>query len=393
MPTSIKNDVRECDALVVGGGFSGIAAMYKLRKLGLKVRGFEGGANFGGVWFWNRYPGARVDSECPFYQLNIPEVWRTWNWSVRYPDHNEIREYMKHVETTLDLRKDFTFDALVCSATYDTTSSRWTVSTEAGHTAICKYLVLATGLLHRKHFPDFAGLEDYTKGTILHSGSWPEGTSVKGKKVAVIGAGATGVQIVQELSKQADHLSVLMRRPSYCLPMQQRFLGKEEQVGWKSYYPRLFAEGRKSAAGFPIATPNCNLDQVPDAEREEYFEELWSRGGFNYMLGQYNDVMLDLKANRAVYDFWKTKTRARISNPIKREMMAPLDPPYPILTKRSPLEQDYYESLDQDNVELIDLNTKSIERFVQEGIRFHDGTTQEYDYVILATGFDSFTGS
>jgi cation diffusion facilitator CzcD-associated flavoprotein CzcO len=181
-----------CNAVVVGAGFSGISALYKLRKLALNVKVFEEGTDFGGVWYWNRYPGARVDSETPFYQLSIPEVWRTWNWSCRFPDHKELRKYVKHVDKTLDLRKDVQFEARVVGAQYDVEQGKWTVKTAAGHVATCKYLILAPGLLHRRHYLNFPGLKDF-KGVVHHSGFWLEDLSVKGKKVAIIGAGATSV--------------------------------------------------------------------------------------------------------------------------------------------------------------------------------------------------------
>jgi cation diffusion facilitator CzcD-associated flavoprotein CzcO len=210
----INGEMIDCDVVVVGAGFSGISALYKLRKLGLKVKVFEQGDNFGGVWYWNRYPGARVDSETPFYQLNIPEVWRTWNFSCRFPDHKELRKYVDHVDKTLNLRKDVIFDARVVDAQYNVEQGRWTVKTVAGHVATSKYLILASGLLHRRHYPEFPGLKDF-KGAVHHSGFWPEDMSVKGRRVAVIGAGATSVQIVQELAKEVDHLTMFMRRPSY----------------------------------------------------------------------------------------------------------------------------------------------------------------------------------
>jgi len=186
----------KCDVLVVGAGFSGITAIHRFRKVGKTVKCFESGGDFGGVWYWNRYPGARVDSETPFYQLNIPEVYRGWNFAQRFPDHVELRKYMAHVDNVLNLRKDVYFHARVSEASWDADQHVWTVKTQQGHRATCRYLVCCTGLLHRTYTPDFPGLKNF-KGELYHSGAWPEGYTAHGKRVAIIGAGATAVQITQ----------------------------------------------------------------------------------------------------------------------------------------------------------------------------------------------------
>jgi cation diffusion facilitator CzcD-associated flavoprotein CzcO len=365
--------------------------MYKFRKLGLNVKAFEAGSDFGGVWYWNRYPGARVDSEFPFYQLSIPEVYRKWDYGLRFPDHKELRQHFAHIDKTLGLRKDVQFDARVNSTEWNEEDGTWTVKTEAGHTATCKYLFLATGLLHRKHSPDFAGLDDF-KGAIHHSGFWPDDLSTKGKKVAIIGAGSTSVQIVQEVAKEAEHLTMLMRRPSYCIPLQQRKITKEEQAQLKAFYPDLFKAGRASRSGLPSARAGCNVFDVTAEEREQLWEEMWERGAFNFLFA-YDDVAVDLKANRAAYDFWAKKTRTRMRYPAKRDLMAPLEPIYPFGTKRTPLEADYYECLDQDNVEIVNLKERPLKSFNEKGIILEDGTQLDLDIVVLATGFEGFSGS
>lgn len=382
----------DCDVVIVGGGFSGMYALHKLRGLGFKAKIFEEGSDFGGVWYWNRYPGARVDSEYPFYQLSIPEVWRHWNFSERFPDHTELRNYMAHIDKVLHLRKDTYFNSQVVSAQYDKDQARWTIRTVGGHVATGKYIILATGLLHKSHVPDFPGLSNY-QGEVYHSGSWPEGLDVKGKKVAVIGTGATSVQIVQELSKVADHLSNFMRRPSHCLPMGNRPLSSAEQNALRALYPIFFKAGRNSASGLPLATRNQSIfDDTPE-EREARFEEAWARGGFGINGIGYTDIFVDKKANRLLYDFWAKKTRARMTDPVKRDLMAPLEPGYWIGTKRQPLEHDYYECIDLPTVEVIDLNAAPIRTFSEKGIVTEDGKEREFDIVVLATGFESYTGS
>ncbi|WPH00036.1 putative flavin monooxygenase, FAD/NAD(P)-binding domain superfamily [Acrodontium crateriforme] len=382
----------KCDVVVVGAGFSGVTAIHRLRKIGKTVKCFESGGDFGGVWYWNRYPGARVDSETPFYQLNIPEVYRNWNFRHRFPDHRELREYFAYIEKVLDLRKDVFFNSRVNSATWDQERLQWTVKTQQGHIAHAKYLLLATGLLHRTYTPDFQGLDTY-KGALHHSGEWPENFVAAGKKIAIIGAGATAVQITQELGKQAKELTVLLRRPSYCLPMGQRSWTEEEQRVWKAYYPAIFGSGRDSFAGFPISPRKEGLFDVTEKEREAIFEENWSRGGFHFGLGGFRNVLFDKDANEVAYQFWRRKVCERLTDPEKQKIMAPEKKLYFYGTKRHPLEQDYYDVLNRSNVSIHDLKQVPLRGFWEKGLEMADGSRHEFDAVVLATGFDSYSGS
>ena len=379
------------DVVIVGAGFSGISTLYRTRKLGLKAVILESGSDYGGVWYHNRYPGARVDSEWPFYQLNIPEVYTSWQYSERFPGHAELRRYMAHLDATLKLRKDTVFNALVDDCTWDAARARWTVRTAQGGLVVTgKYLILCTGLLHRRHYPEFPGLGRF-RGEIHHSGFWPEDLSTQGRKVALIGAGATAVQITQEVAKTASQLTVLMRRPSYCLPMRQRPLAEQESLGFSRYYDTLFREGRKSFNGFPWKAADKSLATDPAAQQT--LEENWRRGGFQF-LTSYTDAVLNKESNRVAYEFWARKTRTRMRPGKKRELMAPLSEnmPYYLGTKRMPLEQDYYEMLDRDNVDVVNMNEKKIRTFTERGLAYEDGDELDFDILILATGFDSFSG-
>ena len=397
------------DALVVGAGFSGVAMLYRLRQLGLKSLVLESAADFGGVWYWNRYPGARVDSEWPYYQLNIPEVYSSWTFSERFPGHREIRSYFAHLDKTLDLRKDVVFNAHVYDCRWIESDGQWEVkakmqkgdwqgqsesTSQPDQVVRCKYLILCTGLLHRRHYPDFPGLETY-KGILHHTGFWPEDMSTKGKKVGIVGAGATAVQVVQEVAKECDHLTCFFRRPSMCLPMKQRKLNLDEQNEWKSYFPMLFTQGRLSQAGFPNERPTKKMQDDEVAAREHKWETGWNRGGFNYLQNNYANVVLDKDANKEVYAFWAKKVRERLSHDKKKELLAPLGEkqPYYFGTKRCPLEQDYYECMDRENVDIFDLNATPFKSFNEKGIELSDGTQLNFDMIVLATGFDSFSGS
>ncbi|KXT09552.1 hypothetical protein AC579_238 [Pseudocercospora musae] len=382
----------KADVLVIGAGFSGITAIHRFRKEGMTVKCFESGEDFGGVWYWNRYPGARVDSEMPFYQLNIPEVYKTWSFSERFPGHQELREYVAHIDKTLNLRKDTYFNARVNDARRDDSKGVWQIKTLQGHIAEGKYLILCTGLLHRTYTPDFPGMSDY-KGEIYHSGAWPEDFNPKGKKIGLIGAGATAVQITQELGKQADELTVFLRRPSYCLAMQQRPLTKVEQDQLRVYYPVLFKEGRNSAVGFPSIRREQGVQEVSKEEREEHFERMWNTGGFHFQLSGFNDGAIDPESNEITYQWWRKKVCERLTDPEKNKIMAPEKKPYYFGTKRSPLEQDYYEVLNRPNVQIHDLNESPLEKFTEKGMVMADDKEYAFDAVVLATGFDSFTGS
>jgi cation diffusion facilitator CzcD-associated flavoprotein CzcO len=300
---------------------------------------------------------------------------------------------MAHVDKTLGLRRDVTFHAKVNSSTWDAESARWTVTTENGLMARAQFLILGTGLLHKAHLPEWPGRENF-KGVVTHSGEWLDDLNVKGKKVAVVGAGATSVQIVQELAKEASQLTVLLRRPSFCIPMGQRNWTEEEQSHWKPYYSALFAAGRKGSAGFPSSNKDERVHDVSPEEREACFEDLWSKGGFSFLSNNFSDVMLDEEANELMYDFWKRKVRARLTDPKKQQIMAPDQKPYYFGTKRTPLEHDYYDLLNQDNVDLVDINEHPIEGFTESGLQLGGGEgARDFDVVICATGFDAFTGS
>ncbi|KAH7115272.1 hypothetical protein B0J11DRAFT_128838 [Dendryphion nanum] len=398
IPQDVVNNatskIQKYDVIVIGAGFSGMASLYRLRKDGFKVHVFEGASDFGGVWYWNRYPGARVDSEFPLYQLSIPEVYNSFAFSQRFPDHAEIRRYTAHVDRVLGLRKDVSFDSRVNSVVWDAAASQWHIQTENGLQARAKWIIFASGLLHRTYTPDFPGLSNY-KGVVHHSGSWPETTDVKNKRVAIIGAGATAVQITQEIGKeQGVQLSVLVRRPSYCVPIGQRTITEEEQVSWRTYYPALFASGRLSQGGFPGPRSETLHTSVDPKDREAHFESMWARGGFSYLIGQYADVLIDRDANRIAYEFWKKKVRQRLTDPAKQKILAPDEPPYYFGTKRVPLERDYYDVLNQKNVEVVDLKANALEGFTEKGIKLEgEDKPREFDVVVLATGFDAFSGS
>ena len=383
----------ETDVLVVGAGFGGVYLLSKLRdEFGYNVKCFEAGKDLGGIWYWNCYPGARVDSPIPVYEYSIEKVWKTWSWSCKYPGWQELRRYFDHVEEQLQVKKDVMFESAVVSSEWDDKRKGWIVKTEDGKTARCKYLILATGFAAKRHFPDWPGLESF-EGVMHHSSFWPEeNVDVSGKRVAVIGTGSTGIQISQECAKKAKELTVFQRTPNLCLPMQQANLTSKEQEDRKSDYEQFFRHRRTTFAGFPYDFLQKNTLEDSAEDREKFFEQLWEEGGFKLWLATYKDMLYNKEANRHHYDFWAKKVRARINDPATADVLAPLEPPHAFGTKRPSLEQDFYEQFNRPNVHVVDIKNNPIVEVRPRGLVTADGKLHEVDIIALATGFDSVTG-
>ncbi|KAF4552244.1 Pyridine nucleotide-disulfide oxidoreductase-like protein 12 [Elsinoe fawcettii] len=382
-----------CDVIIVGAGFGGVYLLHRLRdELGFNCKIYEAGTNLGGIWHWNCYPGARVDTEVPIYEYSLEKVWKDWTWTEKYPGFQELRDYFDHVEKVLDVKKDVAFNARVVGAQFNKDTHMWDIKTEDGRTAHARYFINAIGFAAKRHFPDWKGLDTF-KGEMYHSSFWPqEGVNVKGKRVAVIGTGSTGVQIAQETAKEASSVTVFQRTPNLCLPMRQRKLTKEEQDKAKEKYPELYRYRLTTFAGFPFDfAERKTLDDTPE-QREAFYEDLWQKGGFHYWLATYDDMLFDKPANDEAYKFWVKKTRQRISDPEKRDILAPLEAPHAWGTKRPSLEQDYYEQLDKPQNSVVDVKKNPIVEVKENGIVTADGKLREFDVIALATGFDSVTG-
>ncbi|KAF2814753.1 putative steroid monooxygenase [Mytilinidion resinicola] len=385
-------DDLDIDAIIVGAGFGGVFILHKLRQLGLKAVIFEAGTDLGGTWRWNRYPGANVDSEVPEYEYSIPEVWKDWTWSTNYPDYKELRAYFDHVDKVLDIKKDCSFESVVVDAQFQEGEGKWHVKTEDGRTAKSKYFVVAAGFAAKRYIPDYKGIESF-EGIIHHSAFWPEeGVDVKGKRCAVIGTGASGVQITQAWGPEAGSVTVFQRTPNLAVPMGKHALTAEEQNAAKRWYPRLFELREKCFGGFLFSFSEKNTFDDNAEEQDAFFHSLWDHGGFDFWLGTYKDMLFDPKANRAAYDFWARNVRPRIGDPKKRELLAPLEPPHPFGVKRPCLENNYYEQFNRETVDVFDIKANPIVEFQPKGILTADGTLHEFDVIAVATGFDITTG-
>ena len=380
------------DVVIVGAGFSGLYALYRLRADGLSVRLVEASSGLGGVWQNNRYPGARVDSHVPNYEYSLPDVWKDWTWGERFPGREEILGYFDHVDSVLDLRPDIDLNTRVVSAHFDSGSSRWRLNTAGGTDYESRYLLMCTGFGSKPYTPDLPGLDDFA-GISHHTASWPEdGVSLENRRVGVLGTGASGVQVVQEAAREARRLVVFQRTPVTALPMVQRRLDRNAQNASKSGYPEMFRQRNEPPGTFnDIRRLDVGALDVSDESRHEVYENAWARGGFHFWAGTFNDILTSEEANRTAYEFWRDRTRERVDDRRVAEMLAPDDPPYPFGTKRPSLEQTYYDVFNQPGVELVDLRATPLESITPSGVRT-SAAEFELDVLVLATGFDANTG-
>lgn len=382
--------ITELDALIVGAGFGGCWQLWKLRQEGHKVRVVESGDDFGGVWYWNRYPGARVDTYVPQYEFSLPELWSEWTWKERFPDWKQLQAYFAYMADKLDLRRDTQFNTTVTQATYN--ANRWTVLTTTGDVFRVKYLLLNVGFAAKRYIPDFKGLDSF-KGTWLHPSYWPkEDIDFRGKRVAVIGTGSTGVQLAHSISKTAAQLTVFQRTPNMALPMRQVYYDGDEQAAPKSEYPSFYNRRTQCFSGFDFDFLSRGTFEDTPEQRRQTYEDLWKEGDFRYWLATYRDMLFDPAANREAYNFWRDKTRARIHDSSLHETLAPTTQPHAFGCKRISLENGYFEIYNEPHVRLVDVSATPIADVTPTGIRTSDGEDQAFDYIILATGYDAITG-
>ncbi len=379
------------DIVIVGAGFNGLYQLHRLRAEGWSVRLVEAGSGLGGVWHHNRYPGARVDCHVPNYEYSMEEIWRDWNWSERFPGRDELVAYFDHIDEVWNLRPDIDLDTAITSARFVEAEHRWHLATDDDRHYDCRWLVMATGFGSAPYVPDLPGLDRF-EGDCHHTARWPEsGVELAGRRIGIIGTGASGVQVAQETAPIAGHLTIFQRTPVYALAMQQRAMTVEEQATAKLDYPEVFQVRNAPPGSFADVhrDPRKTLE-VDEAERVAVMEDRWAKGGFHCWI-PFSDTLGDEAANRVVYDFWRDKTRARIADASLHESLAPTDPPYPFGTKRPSLEQTFYDIFDRDNVSLVDLKRDPLVSITANGVESEAGHV-ELDVLVLATGFDANTG-
>ncbi|HKV54487.1 MAG TPA: NAD(P)/FAD-dependent oxidoreductase [Candidatus Binataceae bacterium] len=389
--TSQSGQVESFDAIVIGAGVAGLYQLYRLRQLGLSVRCVEDGSGVGGTWYWNRYPGCRFDSESETYGYSFSkELLQEWNWKEHYSGQPENERYLNYVADKFDLRRDIQFNSRVVSAVYDERASRWEVQLESGQRMRAQFLVAAVGILSARYVPPFEGIDSF-KGESYHTSRWPkEKVDFTGKRVGVIGTGATAVQLIPIVAKEVGHLTVFQRTPNYCAPLRNSLVDDETQRRFKATYPEIHRRCRETPAAFPYDFDRRKALEVSKEERLALYEELWAQPGFKKWLGNFRDIMTDRAANEDFAEFVRNKIRERVKDPVVAEKLVPKD--HPFGSKRIPLETQYYEAYNRDNVLLVDVRESPIERITPTGLKTRD-KEYEFDVIIYATGFDAITGS
>jgi len=378
------------DAVIVGAGFSGLYQLHLLRdKLGRSVRVLEAAGGIGGTWYWNRYPGARCDSESHYYCYSFSrELQQEWRWSERYPEHPEIRRYLNYVAERFNLLPDIQLNTKVMRADFNDESNRWVIQTESGEQFEATYLVTAVGCLSTANVPNIAGLDDFG-GDWYHTGHWPhEGVNLAGKRVGLVGTGSTGIQATPVIAEQAEHLTVFQRTANYSVPARNRPLDDAMQAWIAGNHDEIRLQARRTTNGHPFDIPELSALDVSDAERAALYEAAWERGGLRFR-ATFKDLITNREANETASEFIRDKIRSIVKDPATAEKLVPHDHLY--ATKRPPIDTNYFETFNRDNVALVDLKADPIDRIVKEGIRTQAGT-HPLDVIVFATGFDALTG-
>src|ERR1700761_2342960 len=379
------------DAVVIGAGVAGLYQLYKLRQLGLRVRVFETGSAVGGTWYWNRYPGARFDSESHTYGYSfLQELLDEWHWSERFAPQAETERYLNYVADKFDLRRDIQLNSRVVAGHYHDDTRQWELTLDDGRRYATRFLVSAIGILSSPTMPNIPGVDTF-KGVSCHTHAWPRnGVDFAGKRVGIIGTGATAVQTIQELAKTVGHLTVFQRTPNWCAPLHNARISEAEMRDIRAQYEEIFALCRTSPGCYIHAPdPRKTLD-VSIEEREAFWEKLYASPGFGIWMGNFSDMLTDRAANAAASDFIARKIRQRVHDPVLAEKLIPKN--HGFGTRRVPLETRYYQVYNQPNVELVDINDTPIERITPTGIKTSD-REREFDIIIYATGFDAITGA
>ena len=385
------NASEDVDVLIVGAGITGIYQLYRAKEAGFSVQLFEAGAGVGGTWFWNRYPGARFDSESYTYgYLFSQELWDEWQWSEHYAQQPEIERYLNHVVDRFDLRRHIGFGARVTGAEYDEPSGTWTVTTAAGGQQRARYLISATGVLSVPHFPDVPGRTDF-RGESYHTGLWPKApVDFEGKRVAVIGTGSSGVQIVPVVAEQAAAVTVYQRSPNWCTPLNNAPITAQEQEWLRADFESIRETLNTSAAGFlHPAGDRATFDDSTE-DRRACYERLWRSRGFGKLISNYQDLLFDEAANAAWCDFIAGKIRGIVEDPHTAAKLIPTNHGYG--AHRPPFVTGYFEAFNKPDVSLIDLTETPMVRVTEAGIETIAGV-REFDIIIWATGFDFGTGA
>jgi len=382
---------RTIDALIIGAGFAGLYQLHSLRNLsGMSARVLEAGSGVGGTWFWNRYPGARCDSESHAYCYSFSEeLTEEWNWSERYPGPGEIMSYLNHVADRFDLRRDICFNRTVVSASFNDKENQWLVTTSDGEEHIARYLITATGCLSSANVPKIKGLDEFG-GQWHHTGQWPpNGVDFTGKRVGQIGTGSTGIQAAPVIAGTAHHLTVFQRTANYSVPARNTVISEQQRQTLKRNARATREVMRSNTNGHPWTIDPRNAVDTPGTERAAQYQAKWAEGGLRFR-SAFADLLTSKPANDTAAEFIKQKIRDKVTDPHTAEALANID--HPFGAKRPPIDTHYFETFNRDNVDLVDLRKEAISHITESGIVTADREIP-LDIIVFATGFDAFTGS
>ncbi len=389
---SLKNG-GDFDAVVIGAGFSGMGMLRRLRDdMGMSVQVYEAGSGVGGTWYWNRYPGARCDSESYTYCFTFSkELLQEWSWSGRYPEQPEILTYLNHVADRFDLRPNIQFDTKVASATFLEDRNLWEIKTDQGDRVTARHLITGIGCISTGNIPKIKGLDSF-EGDWYHTGNWPHHpVDFSGKRVAVIGTGSSGVQSIPVIAEQAGHLTVFQRTPQYTVPARHGSIDRkfiEEEV--KPKYDAIVEREKWTRGGAPVAPEAGSALALTEEERNRVYEKFWAVGGNDFIYGSFDDILGNKEANDTVAEFIRSKIRETVKDPETSQKLLPLDHPYG--SKRALMDTNYFETYNRENVYLVDLRQTPIQEITAKGIRTSEEDF-EFDVIVFATGFDAMTGT
>ncbi|MEZ5854850.1 MAG: NAD(P)/FAD-dependent oxidoreductase [Hyphomicrobiaceae bacterium] len=378
------------DAIIVGAGFAGMYMLHRLRQLGLATHVLEAATGVGGTWYWNRYPGARCDTESMQYSYSFSqELQQEWSWSERYAAQPEILRYANHVADRFDLRRDITFNTRVESAIFDADANRWVVRTDNGDVFRARFCIMATGCLSTAREPEIKGRETF-KGATYHTGHWPHGgVDLTGLDVAVIGTGSSAIQAIPVIARDARHVTVFQRTPNYSIPARNRPMTDDYEQDWKNNYPERRARARESRNGILSNFNDVSALAVTETERQSQYHARWLTGGTTFMAA-FNDLATSKAANDTAAEFVRNRIRATVKDAAVAELLAPKD--YPIGTKRICADTDYFETYNRPNVSLVDIKKAPIAEITPDGL-VAGGEAYTFDAIVFATGFDAMTGT
>ena len=382
--------MKNVDVVVVGAGFSGLYLLYRLRKAGFSTRVFERGGGVGGTWYWNRYPGARCDVESLQYSYSFDEqLQQDWHWPEKFSAQPDILAYANYVADRFDLKKDIEFNVEVKGSWFDENSNRWKITTNTGEDINSQYFIMATGCISTTQIPNIKGLSDYV-GNTFHTGDWPhKEVDFSGQSIAVIGTGSSGIQSIPVLAKQAKKLTVFQRTPNYSIPSQNEPMTKKYERSWKDVYSERRKEMRYSAHGSLKDLNDVPALSVDKDQRQELYAKRWAIGGTGF-LGSFNDLLTSADANYTAAEYVRQQIKKIVNDKETAEILCPRS--YPIGTKRICIDTGYFETYNRENVKLVDISKKPIQRLVADGI-IVDDQLYPFDSIIFATGFDAMTGS